>query len=318
MPGVRYGAAVTDLSPEFTSEVPIWPALIVPVLTVLAGGGTLYRNDLFDKAADEAQLSQPARRERLATGGLRYEQRMGWVLSNGTHAGLIERPARGHYAITDIGRVWLVEHPNGMDYSQARQFFKPFWPEARAKSSATDVTQLDALQTLEPVEQIEDGIERIRADVAERLLERLRSSHPAFFERAVVTLLLKMGYGGAEERGRHLGGSNDGGVDGVIDEDALGLDRIYIEAKRYQVGSNISRETIQAFVGALAGVGASKGVFITTSDFTPGAREYVANISARIILIDSSRLTNLMIDYGVGVQSRSTYTVVDLDEDFFD
>jgi restriction system protein len=127
-----------------------------------------------------------------------------------------------------------------------------------------------------------------------------------------------MGYGGAEQRGRAIGGSNDGGVDGVIDEDALGLDRIYVQAKRYQAGSNISRETIQAFVGALAGVGASKGVFITTSAFTPGARDYANSVAARVILIDSNRLTNLMIDYQVGVQSRSTYTVVDVDEDFFD
>jgi len=300
------------------TDVPIWPALIVPVLSTLADGTTHHRKDLFDRAADVAALSDKARGERLATGGLRYEQRMGWVLSNGTHAGLIKRPTRGNYAITDAGMEWLAKNPGGYDYSQAREFFKPFWPESAKNVVDAALEQSEVLQSIEPVEQIEDGIRRIRDDVAQQLLERLRSSHPSFFENAVVTLLLKMGYGGAEERGRHLGGSNDGGVDGVIDEDALGLDRVYIQAKRYAEGANIGRETIQAFVGALAGVGASKGVFISTSDFTPGARTYADSVAARVVLINSDRLTTLMIDYGVGVQARNTYTVVDIDEDFFE
>jgi len=127
-----------------------------------------------------------------------------------------------------------------------------------------------------------------------------------------------MGYGGADKRGRRIGGTNDGGVDGVIDQDALGLDRIYIQAKRYKEGSNISRETIQAFVGALHGVGASKGVFITTSDFTANAREYVKAIPSQVILIDGGRLVDLMIEFKVGVQKVATYEVVDIDEDFFE
>lgn len=149
-------------------------------------------------------------------------------------------------------------------------------------------------------------------------MDKLRTSHPSFFERAVLSLLLAMGYGGTHQRGRHIGGSNDGGVDGVIDEDALGLERIYVQAMRYQEGSNISREAIQAFVGALAGVAATEGVFITTSIFTTRAREYVASTSSRVVLIDSARLVNLMVDYGVGIQTANTYSVVELDEDYFD
>lgn len=127
-----------------------------------------------------------------------------------------------------------------------------------------------------------------------------------------------MGYGGTDKRGRRIGGTNDGGVDGVIDQDALGLDRIYIQAKRYKEGSNISRETIQAFVGALHGVGASKGVFITTSDFTANAREYAKAIPSQVILIDGGRLVDLMVEFKVGVQKVATYEVVDIDEDFFE
>jgi len=301
------------------SEVPIWPALIVPVLRALESGQTLARKELFDAAADHASLSAQARAERLSSGGLRYEQRLGWVLANSTRAGLIHRPARGQYALTEAGRTWLDANPGGLSYSGARQFFKPYWPHEQLKSSHTSDSDVDGAEiAIDPIELIEDGIRRIRADVGDQLLTRLRDSHPSFFESAVLDLLLAMGYGGSEQRGRHLGGSNDGGVDGVIDEDALGLDRVYIQAKRYQSGSNISRETIQAFVGALAGVGASKGVFITTSSFTPGARDYAANVGVRIILIDSVRLVNLMIDYGVGVQVRETYRVIDIDEDFFE
>jgi len=127
-----------------------------------------------------------------------------------------------------------------------------------------------------------------------------------------------MGYGGAEQRGKRIGGSNDGGVDGVIDQDALGQDRIYVQAKRYADGNTVGREAIQAFVGALHGVGASRGVFITTRAFTSGARKYVKAVPSRVILIDGARLVGLMIKYRVGVQVKESYDVVELDEDFFE
>lgn len=150
------------------------------------------------------------------------------------------------------------------------------------------------------------------------LLERLRGSHPDFFEEAVVKVLLAMGYGGAEQRGKRIGGTGDGGVDGVIDQDALGLDQTYIQAKRYAEGKTIGGETIQAFVGAVLQKGASRGVFITTSSFTPAAKAAAASHHVRIALIDGLRLASLMIQYRVGVQTRQTYEVVELDEDFFE
>lgn len=311
---------MTDVGPEaFISEVPAWRQLTVPVLAALSDGKLYHRKELFAFAADAAQLSPQARAETLSSGGLRYEQRMGWVLSNLSKASLIDRPNRGYYRINDDGRKWLSEHPQGMDDAAMHQFFAPFWPHTREYSAASlDEVNDNAAGEIDPLEQIEDGINRIHLEVGDSLLTRLRESHPDFFEQAVVDLLLKMGYGGAEQRGKRIGGSGDGGVDGVIDQDALGLDQIYVQAKRYKDGNNVGRETIQAFVGALHGAGAARGVFITTSGFTDKARSYASGISSRVVLIDARRLVGLMIKYRVGIQSKETYTVVEIDEDFFE
>lgn len=247
---------------------------------------------------------------------------MGWVLSNLMRAGLIDRPTRAHYSINDGGRQFLADHPDGMSYADARIFFRPYWPEAHGPSTpspALPQAELDLdLDVLDPIEQIEDGISRNHSEVGQELLTRLRESHPDFFEQAVVDLLLKMGYGGAEQRGRRIGGTGDEGIDGVIDQDALGLDQVYVQAKRYKEGNNISRENIQAFVGALHGFGASRGVFITTSAFTSAAKTYSANVPSRVVLIDGRRLTSLMIQYNVGVQATRTYVTVEIDADYFD
>lgn len=281
----------------------------------------MHRKDVFDAAAGIAGLGPEARAETLTSGGYRYEQRMGWALSHLSKAGWVDRPARGYYAINGAGRNGMLQYPGGFDYAQAREFFAPFWPHTVRRSAgdiATDEAVAAAVEILDPVEQIEDGINRIEQEVGEELLSRLRESHPDFFEQAVVDLLLAMGYGGAEQRGKRIGGPNDEGVDGIIDQDALGLDRIYVQAKRYKDGNNISRETIQAFVGALHGFGATRGVFLTTSAFTTGAVEYAKNVQSRVILIDGWRLVGLMIKYRVGVQVRRTYTSVEIDADFFD
>lgn len=298
------------------SEVPTWPELLQPVLEVLALGDTLHRKDVFDRAVETAQLSESARNERLNSGGLRYEQRMGWVLSHLSRADLVDRPSRGYYAINDSGRKWMVDHPNGMNYSTARTYFDPFWP-VKTVNEPEAVNPRDA-DEIDPIEKIDQGVEQLTAKVGEDLLNRLRGTHPDFFEEAVVQVLLQMGYGGAEARGRRIGGSGDGGVDGVVDQDPLGLDQIYVQAKRYAEGNSVGREAIQAFVGALHGKGATKGIFITTSTFTSGAKEYAAVVPSRPILIDGVRLVKLMIKYRVGIQVKQTYDVVAVDEDFFE
>jgi restriction system protein len=289
------------------------------VLKVLAGGETLHRRDIVSRAIDSAGLSEAARAETLNTGGLRSEQRLGWAISNLLKAGWIERPVRANYRMTEAGREWLAKHPEGIsDFSTARLLFAPFWPQPDARKPVVSDIEETLVTDVDPIEQIESGINRIHTDVGDALLTRLRESHPDFFEQAVVDLLLRMGYGGAEQRGKRIGGSNDGGVDGVIDQDALGLDRIYVQAKRYADGNTVGREAIQAFVGALHGVGASRGVFITTSAFTSGARDYAQAVPSRVILIDGARLVGLMIKYRVGVQVKQSYDIVELDEDFFE
>jgi restriction system protein len=308
----------TQRDDDLETSVPIWPAFVIPVLQVLNDGQTMHRKDVFDAAADSAGLAPEARKETLRTGGYRYEQRIGWVLSHVLRASWVDRPARGHYAINDAGRAALQQYPGGFDYGKAREVFAPFWPKADRTAVAQEQLETIDVVIADPIEQIEDGISRIETEVGEELLSRLRDSHPDFFEQAVVNLLLAMGYGGAEQRGKRIGGSGDEGIDGVIDQDALGLDRVYIQAKRYKAGNNISRETIQAFVGALHGFGATRGVFITTSAFTAAAAAYTNSVQSRVVLIDGERLIALMIKYRVGVQVRNTYTAVEVDADFFD
>jgi restriction system protein len=305
--------------PTTDSEVPIWPVFVSHVLRVLDGGETLHRRDIVSRTIESAGLSEAARAETLNTGGLRSEQRLGWAISNLLKAGWIERPARANYCVKAAGREWLANHPAGInDFSTARLLFAPFWPQSGARKPVVSEVEETLVTDVDPIEQIESGVNRIHSDVGDALLTRLRESHPDFFEQAVVDLLLRMGYGGAEQRGKRIGGSNDGGVDGVIDQDALGLDRIYVQAKRYADGNTVGREAIQAFVGALHGVGASRGVFITTSAFTSGARDYVKAVPSRVILIDGARLVGLMIKYRVGVQVKQSYDIVELDEDFFE
>lgn len=308
---------------SLSSEVPIWPALVIPVLRALENGEVLHRKDIADRAAAIASVGPAARAETLLSGGRRYEQRFGWALSNLTKASWVDRASRGHYRINDHGLAALSNHAEGFSYAEARETFAPFWPDAgRSSGDLADVSAVTKLaqevQVIDPIEQIEDGINRVEAEVREELLYRLRESHPDFFEQAVVDLLLAMGYGGAEQRGRRIGGTGDEGIDGIIDQDALGLDQVYVQAKRYKAGNNIGRETIQAFVGALHGFGASRGVFLTTSAFTSGAISYAQNVASRVVLIDGDRLVSLMIKYRVGVQVRETYTAVEIDADFFD
>jgi len=301
------------------SLVPIWPVFVRPVLEVLSGGGTLSRREITKRTLDVAGLSVEARDELMDSGHPRAENRVGWAITHLSKASWIDRASRGHYRISDAGRTWYEQNPDGLsDFGTAHRLFAPFWPK-RERTTDTHSVVVDEIEAdVDPVEQIENGIARAKADVVDALLDRIRTSDPDFFEQAVVDVLLAMGYGGTEQRGKRIGGTGDGGVDGVIDQDALGLDQIYVQAKRYADGHNVGREAIQAFIGALHGLGASRGVFITSSAFTQGAREYARAIPTRIVLIDGARLADLMIQYRVGVQVKQTYEIVEVDEDFFE
>lgn len=306
------------------SEMPNWEGFMIPTLRVLSDGVTRHWREFQPLVADEVGLTDEQKAERLSSGGLKYENRIGWGVSFLTNVGALTRPSRGHYQITDAGRTLIDLFPNGAREKDIKQLGEdPASPIRIYQSTvtrdkpvqATEIETADAA-ALTPIEQVQNGIERINQEIAADLLDRLQGKEPGFFEQAVVDLLLAMGYGGTTGTGNVTQLSNDGGIDGVIDQDILGLNRVYIQAKRYSVGNTVGRPDLQAFVGALSGK-ADSGVFITTSTFSNGAREYANNVPTRIILIDGKRLTSLMIRYGVGVQVRETYKVVEIDEDFF-
>ncbi|MDA8205336.1 MAG: restriction endonuclease, partial [Thermaerobacter sp.] len=186
------------------------------------------------------------------------------------------------------------------------------------KKHISEAASVPAPDELDPYELVEQGIARINSEVASNLLSRLHSQDPAFFEQAVVDLVVAMGYGGADARATRTQLSNDSGIDGIIDQDVLGLSRVYIQAKRYSLDSSVQRPDVQSFVGALQGQQANQGVFITTGRFSSGAIEYAKSVPTRVVLIDGPRLAELMIRYRVGVQIKRTLQIVDVDEDFFE
>ncbi|WP_341684566.1 restriction endonuclease [Nocardia farcinica] len=303
------------------SAMPVWSGFLTPVLKVLTDGKIWRKRDLHTAVEDHLRLTAEQRAEVLPSGQRRVDNRIGWALSGLYRAKLIDKPARATFVITDAGRALLQAHPDGITEKTLKALpeYRDYTPLRSGSSSVAPTTgTAEADEDVDPLEQIEHGVERLHAEVAADLLARLRGQDPAFLEQSVLDVLVAMGYGGTEGRAARIGGSGDGGVDGVIDQDPLGLERIYVQAKRYGADNTVGRPEIQAFVGALHGVGAARGVFITTSAFTSGAREYAKNIGTRIILIDGGRLAELMIRYGVAVQTRQTFTVVEVDEDYFE
>jgi restriction system protein len=298
--------------------MPTWEEFTVPVLTVLSDGSIITLRELRRKVADAVDLTSEQRAQALASGQSRADNRIGWAASYLNRVDALNRPSRGRYEITDFGRELLARHPRAIQESDLRAVAKEgdeWWIPQSPGRIASQPT-VDSGTVLDPTEQVEQGIQRISEKVSSELLSRLVEQEPAFFEGAVVELLLAMGYGGVGGRGVTTDLVNDGGIDGVIDQDVLGLSKIYVQAKRYSPTNPVQRPEVQGFVGALSGK-ADGGVFITTSRFTPGAAEWVQTVPARIILIDGRRLTELMIEYCVGVQIERTYQVVEIDEDFF-
>lgn len=305
------------------TEMPTWEEFMIPTLRVLSDGLVRHWREFQPLVAEEAGLTDEQKTEMLPSGNeLKYQNRIGWGVSFLTNVGALERPKRGHYQITNAGKELAELFPKGIkerdikllgeDPNSPIRTYQSAGPRVRALEQASEASS----SSMTPIEQVQSGIERIHEEMSAELLERLQGKEPGFFEQAVVRLLLAMGYGGATGAGNVTPISNDGGIDGVIDQDILGLSRIYIQAKRYSDGNAVGRPDLQAFVGALSGK-ADSGVFITTSRFSEGARTYAENVPTRIILIDGKRLTSLMIRYGVGVQVKDTYQVVEIDEDFF-
>lgn len=302
--------------------IPSWEEFMIPTLRVMSDGVVRHWREFQPLVAKAVNLTEEQKQEILPSGNqLKYENRIGWGVSFLTNVGALSRPKRGHYKITEAGMDLITQFPNGVKERDLRILGEDPTSSIRAykkvdRTKQVEVTTTETADSLTPVEQVQNGIERINEEVATELLERLQGNEPGFFEQAVVQLLLAMGYGGTTGRGSVTQLSNDGGIDGVIDQDILGLNRVYIQAKRYADNNVVGRPDLQTFVGALSGK-ADSGVFITTSRFSESARGYTENVPTRIILIDGKRLTALMIRYGVGVQVRETYKVVEIDEDFF-
>ena len=302
---------------------PTWDQYMIPALHVLVDGQMRRTREIVDRAADLLQLSEIDRAVLIPSGQEQWKNRGNWALSYLARAGAVERPSRGRYVITEVGRGLLEAHPNGMTEKDLRSVPGYDSPRVAQKPTAdaapaTPAPVVEERTELDPDEQIENGIARIHADVADQLLTRIQAQDPEFFEKAVLDLLMAMGYGGAEGSATRTQLSRDGGIDGIIDQDALGLSRIYVQAKRYASDNTVGRPAIQEFVGALAGNAASQGVFLTTSRFSVDAQRYADQVQARIVLVDGAKLSRLMIRYGVGVQVRRTVQIVDVDEDFFE
>ena len=295
--------------------MPTWNEFMIPVLTVLSDNQIRGRRELNDLVAGLIHLTDAQRAETLDSGQLKYENRIGWAITHLFKARAVERPSRGQHAMTELGHTLLLSHPTSLRASDLRAI--DGYSDAWSKTTL-EPTSLLAPADLSPFELIEQGISQINSEVADELLQRLHQQQPAFFEQAVVDLIVAMGYGSDDSRATRTQLSNDGGIDGIVDQDVLGLSSVYIQAKRYALETKVQRPEIQSFVGALQGQQANQGVFITTGRFSSGATDYAKSIPTRVVLINGPRLASLMIRYRVGVQVKQNLQIVEVDEDFFE
>ena len=301
--------------------IPDFQTLMLPFLRHTADGLEHTAPETEDYLAAQFQLNESERNELLSSGKqTRFGNRIAWVKQHLLKAGLLESPRRAVFRISERGRQVLQGNPEKINIAFLRQF--PEYLEFLRPSGTAEIKEAEArLEIIEkpPKELLDDAYQRLRNALKAELLEKVRKSHWRFFEHLVVELLVKMGYGGSvKDAGEVTQATADGGIDGLIKEDKLGLDVIYLQAKRYDVGNKVGRPDIQSFVGALEEKRAMKGIFITTSAFAATAHEYVKNIGKKIILIDGEQLAGLMIDYGVGVSTEETYEIKRLDSDYFE
>jgi len=299
-------------------SVPDFQTVMLPILR-LAQSGEVRVSDAVNRIADEFTLTPDERAEMLPSGRqAKIANRVHWAVTYLVKAGLLDRPRRGVFGITERGRSVLNAPPVRIDIPFLSQFdgFGEFRAGAE-EGEAAAVEPTPALAAGTPDERIEAAFEELNAALRNELVERVRAMDPTHFEKLIVDLMLAMGYG-AGGSGQHLGRTNDGGVDGVINEDVLGLDIIYLQAKRYAEGSAIGVDKIREFAGSLDERGATKGVFVTTSHFAPQARAYAQRSPKRLILIDSEELTRLLARHGVGVRAYRELQLKRVDTDYFE
>lgn len=299
-------------------SIPDFQTIMLPLVEFANDGKEHSVREAIEALADHFELTPEERKELLPSGRqLLFDNRVSWSKFHLTKAQVLESTRRGYFRITDRGRALLASNPQRIDMTLLNQY--PEYVQFRTKSEKKESPTPQALgedDSVSPEEAIEEAYQQIRDELANELLDTVSSCSPAFFEQLVVDLLVKMGYGGTRrDAGRAIGRSGDGGIDGIINEDRLGLDVVYIQAKRWE--GTVSRPEIQKFVGALQGQRARKGVFITTSNFSAGAKDYASRIDSRIVLIDGEQLAQLMIDYDMGVSSMASYELKRIDSDYF-
>lgn len=303
--------------------IPDFQTIMLPLLEHCSDGETHSMASTEEALALRFKLTEDEINELLPSGRQRrFGNRIGWSKLHLIKAGLLSSPNWGLFQITDLGKSILAKKPGQIDLNFLDQFppHKEFRKKTSKTASSTE-TATSPLQEQSPREQLEEAYASIKSTLQANLLEKLQS--PAFswrrFEAVVVDLLVKMGYGGThKDAGKVTQPTNDGGVDGWIKEDKLGLDIIYLQAKKWAGNRTVGRPEIQAFVGALEEKQSQKGVFITTSSFAESAREYVRKISKKVILIDGQELTELMIDFNVGVSIEEVYEIKRMDSDYFE
>ncbi len=298
--------------------IPDYESIMLPLLKTLSDGKEMSLREHIDEMAIHFNLTEDERKVLIPSGrSYTFDGRVSWARTYMKQAGLLESPRRGYVKITSDGQKLLNDGITELNTSFLHKYpaFIEFKQRKGTRKKEPEKTEV-VLSTETPEEQLDLAYAVIRDELSSELLNRVKQSSPSFFEKLVVELLLKMGYGGSrKEAGKAIGQSGDEGIDGIIDEDRLGLDTIYIQAKKWE--NSISRPEIQKFVGALQGKRAKKGIFITTSVFTKEASRYVENIENKVVLIDGSKLTDLMIDFNVGVSLQSNYELKKIDDDYF-
>jgi restriction system protein len=288
--------------------IPDYESLMLPALKLYADGEEHSSREIIETLALELSVTEEERKEMLPSGQQEiFDNRVGWARSYIKKAGLIETTRRGYNRISARGKDVLAENPKTIDLKYL--FHITPSPSSHGESVSDRVRKT-------PEESLELAYQELRSTLAAELLQRLKACSPTFFERLVVEVIVKMGYGGSrQDAGKALGHSGDGGIDGIIKEDKLGLDAIYIQAKRWE--NTVGRPEIQKFVGALTGQRARKGLFITTAGFSADALDYVSRIDTKVVLIDGKTLAQLMIDHTVGVSPVATYDLCKIDTDYF-
>lgn len=296
--------------------IPDYQSLMLPLLRFTSDQEEHSLTEAVEELAAQFHLTGEERAALLPSGLQEiFDNRVGWARTYMKKAGLLEAPRRGRFKITPRGLEVLSNSPERINVAFLNQY--PEFQEFRTRQDPPvkeEKTEIAEVST--PEESIENAYAQIREALGSELVSKVKSCSPLFFERLVVDLLVKMGYGGSRsDAGRAVGKSGDGGIDGIINEDRLGLDVVYIQAKRWE--GTVGRPEIQKFVGALQGHRARKGVFITTSAFTKDAEDYASRVDSKIVLIDGAQLAKLMMDFGVGVTPQAVYEIKRIDSDYF-